>query len=97
MAPEQVVRASIISTEEGEGWVRRVCARVAPVMPEPMMRKDTFLGRSGVVRWLEIGAGGSCHCDTEGFGAGSPGGMEARCSMMKNYKQRTNYEFSGEV
>lgn len=45
---------------------------LAPVMPEPMITYLAEEGRSGVVRWSEMGRVGVCQYDFVGLGKGRP-------------------------
>lgn len=56
---------------------------LAPVMPEPMITYLVEGGRSGVVRWSEMGRGGVCQYDFVGLGKGNPvrGVVEAIVSV----------------
>ncbi len=62
------------------------------MIPEPTIKAETAVGRLYVVRWVEIKAGGSCHCEVVGLRRGSPGGMEARCSMKNDWGLQASCE-----
>lgn len=51
-------------------------------MPEPIMIMEVAVGRTAVVRRVEMEAGGSCQYDSVGYGQGRPGGIAARLSML---------------
>lgn len=83
VAPLHAVRASSRSTFGGDGRERRLYAMKAPVIPEPIMRMSADAGSVDVVRCVDNGDGRSCQYDTVGLSLGSPGGMEARCSIVR--------------
>lgn len=60
VAPEQACRASSMRMLPGFSLCKRFQATAAPVMPLPMMTVSADEGKSGVVRWLAMGSGGSC-------------------------------------